>query len=90
MYFVYSLKHAGVQGPLGFITNAVGGTTLAAWADSTVLDACPNSTDTASAAPPLALYNGMAAPLFNTTISGIVWYQGKQARATSTTTTSEL
>ena len=76
LYFVYSLHHAGVPGPFGFIVNAVGGTTLAAWADASVLDACPNSTDTASAAPPTVLYNGQAAPLFNMTVGAFLWYQG--------------
>jgi hypothetical protein len=76
LYFLRALAQQGLPGPLGFISNAVGGTTLAAWADAGVLDACPNSTDTASAAPPTALFNGMAAPLFNTTLSGWVWYQG--------------
>jgi hypothetical protein len=73
LYFLYSLKRAGVQGPLGMIANAVGGTTIAAWSHPDDLAACPNATDTASAAPPLVLYNGMAAPLFNYTISGWVW-----------------
>lgn len=77
LYFVYYLKVGGVAGPLGIITNAVGGTTIAAWSHAEDLAACPNSTDTASAAPPLVLYNGMAAPLFNMTISGWVWYQGE-------------
>jgi hypothetical protein len=77
LYFVRALVKEGFPGPIGFIANAVGGTTLAAWADASVLDACPNSTDTASAAPPTVLFNGMAAPLFNTSITGWVYYQGE-------------
>ena len=74
LYFIYYLKKSGsVPGPLGVITNAVGGTTIAAWSDPRDLAACPNSTDTASADPPLVLYNGMAAPLMNTTVAGFVW-----------------
>jgi hypothetical protein len=76
-YFVYSIKKAGAPGPYGFITNAVGGTTIAAWSDSTVLDACPNSTYPSSVASPHVLFNGMTAPFINTTLSGIIWYQGK-------------
>lgn len=72
-YFAYSVKKMGGKGPFGLIANAVGGTTLAAWSDASVLDSCPNSTDTASAAPPMVLFNGMVAPLFNTTISAWVW-----------------
>ena len=73
LYFLLSLKRAGHQGPLGMITNAVGGTTLAAWADASVLDACVNATSTASAAPPTTLFNGQAAPLFNTSIAGWIY-----------------
>jgi len=53
------------------------GTTIAAWADTAVLAACPDSTYSSSVASPLVLYNGMTAPLINTTISAMVWYQGK-------------
>jgi len=77
LYFLYSLKKAGAPGPLGMIANAVGGTTIAAWSHPDDLKACPNSTDTASAAPPLVLYNGMAAPFFNFSLSGWVFYQGE-------------
>ena len=75
LYFAYYLIKGGAAGPIGIITNAVGGTTIAAWSHPDDLAACPNSTDTASAAPPLVLYNGMAAPLFNTTLTAWVWYQ---------------
>ena len=77
LYFVYSLKKAGAPGPFGFMVNAVGGTTICAWADSSVLSACPNSTYASSVASSLVLFNGMTAPLINTTLSAIVWYQGE-------------
>ena len=61
--------------PIGLITNAVGGTTIASWSDPEDLAACPNSTDLGSAAPPWVLFRGMAAPFFNTTITAALWYQ---------------
>lgn len=70
-----SLSDAGTTGPIGLITNAVGGTTLASWSDPADLAACPNSTDTSSAAPPIVLFNGMTAPFVNMTLSGFLWYQ---------------
>ena len=77
LYFIYYLKKGGAAGPIGMIANAVGGTTIAAWSHPDDLAACPNATDTASAAPPWVLYRGMAAPLFNTTLSAFLWYQGE-------------
>jgi len=59
--------------PIGLITNAVGGTTIASWSDPEDLAACPNSTDLGSAAPPWVLFRGMAAPFFNTTITAMLW-----------------
>jgi len=63
--------------PIGLIANAVGGTTIASWSDPEDLAECINSTDTSSAAPPFVLFNGMASPFFNTTITAIVYYQGE-------------
>jgi len=78
-YFAYSLTKAwgAAAPPIGLITNAVGGTTIASWSDPADLAECVNATDTASAAPPFVLFNGMAAPFFNMTITGATWYQGE-------------
>jgi hypothetical protein len=79
-YFAKSLTDAwgaGSAPPIGLITNAVGGTTIASWSDPADLAQCTNATDTASAAPPFVLFNGMAAPFFNTTITAIAWLQGE-------------
>ena len=61
--------------PIGIITNAVGGTTIEAWSSAAMLAECKNTTTANSAAPPLALFNGMASPFINTTIGAVIWYQ---------------
>ena len=86
-HFAQSLTDAwGADAPpIGLVTNAVGGTTISAWSDPADLAQCVNATDTASAAPPWVLFNGMAAPFFNLTITAIVWYQGQSAHKWTTT-----
>jgi hypothetical protein len=66
---------AAAAPPIGLITNAVGGTTIASWSDPEDLAQCVNATDTASAAPPWVLFRGMAAPFFNMTITAALWYR---------------
>jgi hypothetical protein len=78
-YFAKSLTDTwgAAAPPIGLIANAVGGTTIASWSDPEDLAECTNATDTSSAAPPFVLFNGMASPFFNTTITAIVYYQGE-------------
>ncbi len=65
------------QRPLGLISTNWGGTTVEAWSSPASLALCNDTTASIDANPgPSTLYNGMVHALMNSTIRGIVFYQG--------------
>jgi sialate O-acetylesterase len=65
--------------PIGLVSSAVGGTTIESWSPNATTMQCQNTTVDAPTAgkPDGSLFNGMACPFVNMTISGFVWYQGE-------------
>ena len=63
--------------PLGLISSNVGGTTIQAWSErQKLLSTCKNVSDPEGSTVYYGgLYNGMIAPLVNTSVAGFLWYQ---------------
>lgn len=73
--------------PFGLIGSYVGGTTVETWSMNHTQDHCgmPDGSyncDKTTYKPYCgSLFNGMVAPFMNTTIKGVVWYQGENNMA---------
>jgi len=73
--------------PIGLVFSAIGGTMVEAWTMNHTLDDCQmeynneyhGSVCNQTANPSLCggLFNGMVAPYLNTTIKGVLWWQGE-------------
>eukprot|EP00658_Telonema_sp_P-2_P049229 TRINITY_DN3742_c0_g1_i9.p1 TRINITY_DN3742_c0_g1~~TRINITY_DN3742_c0_g1_i9.p1 ORF type:complete len:357 (-),score=43.95 TRINITY_DN3742_c0_g1_i9:294-1364(-) len=74
--------HVSQQVPIGLIHSSYGGSAVEDWMSAEVLGdggsatACPGAV-TSSMGLPTQQYNGQIRPLLNTTIKGVVWYQGE-------------
>ncbi len=60
--------------PIGLIESAVGGTKIEEWLSNSTKNKC---TEEALSETSSYLYSGMVAPFVNTTIRGVLWYQGE-------------
>ena len=73
--------------PIGLVHAAIGGTMVEAWTMNHTLDDCKmeyndiyhGSVCNQTANPALCggLFNGMVAPYLNTTIKGVLWWEGE-------------
>ena len=71
--------------PLGLVGSYWGGTMIEMWMPNATVGSCRNASGRAWAPSQMqrwdiaagALFNGMVAPLVNTSITGAIWYQGE-------------
>jgi len=73
--------------PIGLVHAAIGGTMVEGWTKNNTLNSCDNSQqgrawicDTHQTGPSHTcggLFNGMVSPYVNTTIKGVLWWQGE-------------
>jgi len=83
--YLYGLQLRRVlQVPIGIISSCWGGTIIEAWMDAesqkefTDVDLnLVNNEQSPVYEKPIALYNGMIAPLVNYSVRGFIWYQGE-------------
>ena len=77
-----ALAAQGKARPIGLIETNVGGTPIEHWSSPDALAQCYSTSNTwdATRGPKgeSGLWNGMVTPLLNSTIYGVVWYQGEQ------------
>ena len=76
--FAFRLQQASGE-PVGVIVSAVGGSSIEEWLSSSIVASEGLSGEmyhAQSSKPTSNLYNGMMYPIRNTTVSGLVWYQG--------------
>lgn len=66
--------------PIGLVEATLGGTPIQSWSSPEALSACKHlntSWEWPASTTGSELFNGMVAPLLQTTIKGAVWYQGE-------------
>ncbi|MBQ9104398.1 MAG: hypothetical protein IJY57_04895 [Clostridia bacterium] len=76
--FAFRLQQASGE-PVGVIVSAVGGSSIEEWLSSSTITNEGLSGEiyhSQTSKPQSHLYNGMMYPIRNSTVSGLVWYQG--------------
>lgn len=87
-YFYARKLNQDLNVPIGIVQSAVGGTKAESWTSNDSLKTLPNYKDAAYAistgaknieieSSPVALYNGMIAPVTPYKLKGVLWYQGE-------------
>jgi sialate O-acetylesterase len=80
-YFAHELQKdpSNAKVPIGMLEDCLGATVIESWIPKHGLSGIPSQDLQSSmfGIGPTLLYNGMIAPLGNTALTGVIWYQGE-------------